>query len=130
MWPICVLMKGLLKSLTFQRATLVLSNFVSHNTAKSDTGLRINSKSVDIHDTAPLDALCSGLADFRVSESCLILLQFPFLPEDFVALSFCSKMHGVYNPQIKRPNCAVNIGVLVAYAIPNTKVQLRFRFHS
>jgi len=35
--------------------------------------------------------LLSGLADFRelfISESCLIQLQFPFLPTEFVALSF------------------------------------------
>lgn len=51
----------------------------------------MNSKSVHIYYTSPLEVLRSGLADFRehfISESCLIQLQFPFLPADFVALSF------------------------------------------
>jgi hypothetical protein len=39
-------------------------------------------------------------------------------------------MHEPCDPQIKGPNCAVNIGILVKYAVANIKVQLRFRFQS
>ena len=38
------------------------------------------------------------------------------------------KMHEVYDPEVKRPNCAVNIGVLVENATPTRKFNVGFVF--